>query len=265
MEDHGHRHEHHAGGGAGLPWETILPATALLLLALGYTALVHRAQARNPARKWGRWRTASFLTGCLLLAGALLPPIASWAHRDFRGHMLQHLSVGMYAPLALVLGAPITLVLRVLPTGDARRLSRFLRSRRLRPLTHPVGALVLSVGGLGVLYFTPLYDATAHRPAAHWVVHVHFLLSGFLFAWVIAGPDPAPKRPSVPIRLGVLGVAVAAHATLSQLMYGGFLVAVHAPADQVRGAGSGWRRSARVGGRQATARAVRARRQAGRA
>ncbi len=36
----------------------------------------------------------------------MLPPIAPFAHTDFRGHMAQHMLIGMYAPLALVLGAP---------------------------------------------------------------------------------------------------------------------------------------------------------------
>jgi putative membrane protein len=66
-------------------------------------------------------------------------------------------------------------------------------------------------------------------------MHAHFVLSGFLFAWVIAGPDPAPARPSVKARLVVLGAAIALHAVIAQLMYGGFLIDVHAPAAQVRG------------------------------
>ncbi|WP_203737750.1 cytochrome c oxidase assembly protein [Actinoplanes italicus] len=53
------------------------------------------------------------------------------------------------------------------------------------------------------------------------VVQVHFLLAGYLFAWVVAGPDPAPRRPSVPVRLMVLGVAIAFHAVFSQLMFAG--------------------------------------------
>ncbi|MEV4073254.1 cytochrome c oxidase assembly protein [Nonomuraea fuscirosea] len=78
-----------------------------------------------------------------------------------------------------------------------------------------------------------------HRAAdgrLHAAVHVHFLLSGCLFAWVIAGPDPAPRRPSVPARLVVLGVAVAVHAGLSQLMYAGIGVDLPVPVEQRRGA-----------------------------
>lgn len=71
--------------------------------------------------------------------------------------------------------------------------------------------------------------------AAHWLLHAHFLLSGCLFAHVIAGPDPAPARPGVRARLVCLGVAIAAHAVISQLLYGGFWIDVHAPIHQVQG------------------------------
>src|SRR5690606_31035015 len=50
--------------------------------------------------------------------------------------------------------------------------------------------------------------------------HVHFLLSGYLFTWSIAGPDPAPHRPGMPMRLIVVFLATAAHAVLGKIMYG---------------------------------------------
>ncbi|MEW2614730.1 cytochrome c oxidase assembly protein [Streptomyces sp. NPDC047880] len=229
-----HLPEHgHAAGGGTPDW---LPPALLLFAACGaYLLLVRRACHRNPALGWSRWRTGWFLGGILLLGGALLPPVASFAHEDFRGHMVQHLLIGMYAPLALVLAAPVTLLLRTLPTSRARRLTAVLHSPPARVLTHPAVALALSTGSLAVLYFTPLYDATTADPAAHWLLHAHFLLSGCLFAHVIAGPDPAPARPGVRARLVYLGVAIAAHAVISQLMYGGFWVDIHAPVDQVQG------------------------------
>jgi putative membrane protein len=228
-------HDHHAHGG-GL-WHVLLPVAGVALLASLYLLLALRARraAAGTSRPRDRWRTASFLTGCALLALALVPPIAPLAHEDFRGHMLQHLLIGMYAPPALVLGAPITVLLRALPARRARRVTAVLRSRPLGVLAHPVTALCLSTGGLAVLYFTPLYEATTGRPALHWLLHAHFLASGCLFAWVIAGPDPAPARPGVRARLVVLGVAIAAHAVISQLMYGGFLIEVHAPIAEIRG------------------------------
>lgn len=214
---------------------TVFALSVVPAAAVGYPVLAARARRRNPEAGWSRRRTAFHLAGCAMLAVALLPPVASLAHHDFRGHMLQHLLIGMYAPLALVLAAPATLLLRTLPAVRARQLARLLRSRPLRRLAHPAVALLLSVGPLGALYFTPLYGAVAASPSAHGLLHAHFLLAGCLFAWVIAGPDPAPHRPDVPARLLVLGVAVAAHAVLSQLMYGGFGVYVPAPAVQVQG------------------------------
>ncbi len=99
MPAHGH------GTGGGLPgWP--LPVLLLSAAACSYLLLVRRARRRNPVLGWSRRRTAGFLTGTALLGVALLPPLAPFAHEDFRGHAAQHMLIGMYAPLALVLAAP---------------------------------------------------------------------------------------------------------------------------------------------------------------
>ncbi|MDQ0797976.1 cytochrome c oxidase assembly protein [Streptomyces sp. B1I3] len=221
------------GASGGVPGAAV-PAF-VLLFAGAYLVLAHRARRRNPVQGWSRWRTAGFVAGIALLALALLPPVAAYAHHDFRGHMVQHMLIGMYAPLALVLGAPVTLLLRTLPAPGGRGLTRVLHSRPARLAAHPAVALLLSTGTLVALYVTPLYDATMRHPAGHWLLNAHFLLSGCLFAHAVAGPDPAPSRPGVRARLVCLGVAIAVHAVLSQMMYGGFWTDVHAPVDQVRG------------------------------
>lgn len=226
-------HMHHPADGS--PLEILLPTAALLFCAAGYLFLAHRARRRNPVLAWSHWRTAAFLGGLLLLSVALLPPVTSLARSDFRGHMTQHLLIGMYAPLALVLGAPVTLLLRTVPAPHARRLTAFLHSRPARFLTHPAVALPLSTGSLAVLYFTPLFDTVMAHPAGHWLLHAHFLLSGCLFAHAVAGPDPAPRRLGVRARLVWLGCAIAAHSVMAQLMYGGFWVDIHAPVPEVQG------------------------------
>ncbi|MFD3538930.1 cytochrome c oxidase assembly protein [Streptomyces sp. NPDC058662] len=228
-------HPAHHGPDGGLALDVVAPTAFVLLLAGGYALMAARARRRNAQAGWSWWRTGWFLAGCGLLAAALLPPIAPWAHGDFRGHMLQHLLIGMYAPLGLVLGAPVTLLLRNLPPAHGRRVTALVRSRAAHVLADPRTALALSVGTLALLYFTPLYNTVSANTGLHWLLHAHFLLAGCLFAYVIAGPDPAPTRPSVPVRLVVLGVAIAAHALLSQLMYGGFGINIHAPVDQVQG------------------------------
>ena len=149
--------------------------------------------------------------------------------------MLQHLVIGMIAPVLLVLAAPMTLLMRSISVRSARRLTSVLRSRVCHGIAHPVVALTLNVGGMGALYFSPLYEVMLESPAVHLLVHVHFLAAGCLFAWVIAGPDPGPRRPSVPARLVVLGVAITVHATLSQLLYAGLFVSLPVSSQELRG------------------------------
>ncbi|MEV0974834.1 cytochrome c oxidase assembly protein [Microtetraspora glauca] len=222
-------HEGHGGVIASAP-----QAVAVALLLGGYLVLAGRV--RHEPRGWSRWRTASFATGCALLMVAVLPPIGTFADTDFRGHMLQHLLIGMVVPTALVLGAPLTLLLRSLPPRHRRHVAKVLRSRVLHVAVNPWFALVLNIGGMAAVYFTPVYRLVSGGQVSHHLVHLHFLLAGYLFAWVIAGPDPAPRRPSVKTRLVVLGVAITSHATLAQFMYAGLFVDVRVPVTGLRGA-----------------------------
>ena len=195
------------------------PLVALAVLLAAY--LVGARRQRRAGRRWGAGRTTAFVAGVGLLAVAAAPPVAAWAHGDLRGHMVQHLLVGMLAPLGLVLGAPVTLALRTLPVRSARRVTRLLRSGAVRVVSHPAAAALLNVGGMYALYLTPLYAATLHAPGLHLAVHAHFLLAGVVFTWaVLAGPDPAPHPAPFRTRLGVLTLAIGAHAVLGKLMYG---------------------------------------------
>lgn len=210
----------------------------LLLAGLAGTAYAWGAALERERRGWPARRTASFLAGTTLVVLALSPDVDAWADRDFAGHAAQHLLLAMLAPLLLVLGAPTTLLLRRLPHRAARRLGRLLHGPVGRVLAHPVPALVLSSGGLVVLYLTPLYELSTRHDLVHALVHVHLLAAGLLFTWAIAGHDPAAGRASVRARLVALGVAVAVHATLSQLLHAGVLVRVDEPAQEMRAAGS---------------------------
>ncbi|MGC4807339.1 cytochrome c oxidase assembly protein [Micromonospora sp. DT233] len=204
--------------------------TLLVPLVLFWVYLAAALRQRGPGGGgWPHRRTAAFGVGAALLTVGLGLPGGGFA-----AHMWQHLLIGMLAPLGLVLGAPVTLALRTLPRRRGRALVRLLRHRALGPLAHPVTGLALSTGGLYLLYLTPLYRATLAHPALHHLTHLHFLLAGLLFTWSIAGPDPGPHRPRVPVRLVVLGVAVAAHAALAQLLYAGLAVDVPAPPEQLR-------------------------------
>jgi len=208
-------HAHHVP--PGLTFTDWLPLLVVVAIAWVYLAAVIFCGSTKGG--WNRWRTGSFMLGNCLLAVALVPSLMAWAHQDLRGHMVQHLLIGMFAPLFLVLGAPLTLALKALPVSMARNITTVLRSRPFYLLSHPVTAFLLNIGGMYVLYLTPLYNESLTKPYLHYLMHVHFLVAGYLFAWAMVGPDPAPKRPGLLLRVLVLFISIAAHAFLSKLMY----------------------------------------------
>jgi putative membrane protein len=216
----------------GIDWGLVLPYT-VLAVAAGIYAVAAALRGREP-RGWNHWRTVSFVVGIAILAIALRPSVSD----GFGDHMLGHLLIGMFAPLALVLAAPMTLVLRSIPPRHGRTLVHALRSTPARVLTNPIVLLTANLGGLALLYFTPLFAVAESHPVLHELIHVHFFIAGYLFAWMIAGPDPGPDRPSVRVRLVVLGVAIVGHAVIAQLLYAGLFVQVPAPLDELRDGGA---------------------------
>ena len=197
-------------------------AFVLLLLAvtLWFAYVLAALVQRRRLPGWPLWRLASFTCGTALLVTVLSPPAMIWGHADLRGHMAQHLALGMFAPIALMLGKPVTLLLRSVPVSVARGLASILATLPVRVLSHPFTALLLDVGALYLLYLTPLYQLSQTSPVLHVLLHLHFVLAGYLFCWAVAGPDPAPHRARFFTRLAALFLATAAHSILGKLMYG---------------------------------------------
>ncbi|MGY1984897.1 cytochrome c oxidase assembly protein [Blastococcus sp. SYSU DS0669] len=195
-------------------------ATVLLAGAAIAVYLVATGRARHRLqRPWPVARTAGWTVGVVLLAAAVSPPLAAFAHQEPAGHVVQHLLLGMFAPLGLVLAAPVTLLLGASSTPVRRRIGTVLGSRYLHVLGHPFTAALLATGTLYLLYLTPLYAAAIGDALLHTLLNVHFLLAGCLFVWAIAGPDPAPGRPGMGTRLAALFASTAAHGYLAKLLY----------------------------------------------
>jgi putative membrane protein len=187
-----------------------------LLAATGYLVAVRRDAG---LRRWPLHRTAAWLAGVVAVLAGTAGPVAEGAHTSFTLHAAAHLLVGMLGPLLLVLGAPVTLALRTLPVTAARRLTGVLRSRPARLLTEPVVAAVLALGGLWLLYTTPLFLLAQQHGGLHLLVHLHLVLAGYLLPAVLVGPDPLPHRRPFAHRAVVLVVALAAHGILAKHLY----------------------------------------------
>ena len=194
--------------------------TAMLYVVLGVLWLLYFYAAVRPrTTPWSRWRCLSWSAGIIIIAIALYPPFMHLAHQDFTVHMWSHLLLGMFGPLGLVLAAPVTLAMQTLSPRSARRLFKTISWPFFQVVSHPVSAMFLNVGAMYLLYMTPLYYLSLQNSWLSFLVHWHFLVAGYLFTWSIAGPDPAPTRPSMKFRCFVLFFSVGAHATLAKIMY----------------------------------------------
>ncbi|WP_346770299.1 cytochrome c oxidase assembly protein [Streptomyces sp. Z423-1] len=193
----------------------LLTAVAALLVAVAYLLATGRLRRRGDA--WPRWRDVSFTAGGVGTAWASGGAVPGG---PFTGHMIQHLVVGMAAPLLFVVAHPLTLALRALRPGRARRrLLVLARSRPVGWLVLPPLAALLDVGGLWLLYRTELFAAMRHQPLLHGVVHAHMLAAGLVFTFAVCQLDPVRRRWSVTVRGATLLAAGAAHAVLAKTLY----------------------------------------------
>jgi putative copper resistance protein D len=201
------------------PWDFITRASlepvpvVLIALSTGwYLWSVRRLAARG--RTWPAARTASFLFAELLLVVALISGLAAYDDTNFTIHTIQHIFIGMLAPIFLALSGPITLALQASNRRVQTTLLRVLHSRPARVLTHPLVTWPLYGGSLFVLYFTSLYAYSLDHDPVHQLIHVHLLLVGCLFFWPAIGVDPQPRPLNPGLRMLYLMLALPFHTLL---------------------------------------------------
>ncbi|TDZ79408.1 Copper transport protein YcnJ precursor [Mycobacteroides salmoniphilum] len=199
--------------------------TAALVFAVTYLVGVRRLKVRGDA--WPVGRTIAWLSGCAFLLIATSSGVGRYMPAMFSMHMVAHMMLSMLVPVLLVLGGPITLLLRVLPAaskedppGLREWVQMLLHSSFSRFLTHPLVATSLFIGGFYGLYLSGLYDAAVDVHAAHLAMNLHFLLSGYLFYWVVIGIDPAPRRLPPVAKLGIVLVSLPLHAFFGVILMG---------------------------------------------
>ena len=179
---------------------------------------VRRLAARG--REWPVGRSACFGLGLALVLVATQSGLAAYDRVLFSLHVVQHLMIGMLAPIFLVLGAPVTLALQACHRPAQQRWLAALRSRPLGVVTHPLVVWVLFGGTLVVLYFTGLYEASLRNPWVHGLLHVHFLVVGCLFMAYVIGIDPLPRALGYGARLLFVAVVLPFHAFLGVALLG---------------------------------------------
>ncbi|MFR9749939.1 cytochrome c oxidase assembly protein [Nocardia sp. 004] len=238
-------------------FDVVLGSVAVAGVVL-YVVGVLRLRRRGDT--WSPWRTVSWLAGCLSMLVMTSAGVGVYGYAMFSFHMITHMALNMVVPVLFVLGAPVTLLLRVVPPasrgglpGIREGVLAVLHSRPVAVAAHPAFSLTVFVVSLYGLYFTPVFETLIRYHWGHVLMNVHFLIVGYLFYWAIIGIDPGPRRLPHLGRLGMLFAVMPFHAffgvsvmSMTTVVGERFYTALQLPwgidllADQHSGGGIAW-------------------------
>lgn len=200
-----------------LSWRTQWLFTSLAVVAvLVYLRWVVRLHRRGDA--WPVSRTVLWCVGWLLFLFMVDGGPGVYGRVMFSAHMAEHMALSMVIPIFLVRGAGVTLALRALPKrndktlGPRELLLASVHSRLMNVVANPVVIATIVLGSLILFYYTSWFHFALTTHTGHVTMVIHFMLSGYLFAWALVGIDPGPRKWPAPMRLLVLLVTICFHA-----------------------------------------------------
>lgn len=191
---------------------TCLVVLGIVFYVAGFVRLRRRGD------RWPVWRLISFLLGCAILLYNVNGALYLYGRFLFSFHMTEHMILSMIIPIFLVLGAPMTLLLRaVKPRSDGSMGMRewvllLVHSKWAAFFSHPIVAGVNFALALLTFYFTPLFRWATYDHVGHMWMIVHFLIVGYLFVESLIGDDPTRTRAPYPLRLISLVLVMTFHA-----------------------------------------------------
>jgi putative copper resistance protein D len=209
--------------GPGRIWTewSLEPFAFVLTVWVAGLYLVGVATLRRRGDRWPVGRTLAFVgVGMGTFLFATTSGLAAYDTTLLSVHMVQHMLLSMVVPLALALGAPVTLALRTLPARYRGWLLVVLHSRAAKVLSFAPLAFALYVVSPWALYFTGWYEASLRSAYVHEMMHVHLVLVGSLFFWPLMGVDPVPGRVGYPFRVLLVVLTLPFHAFLGVTIMG---------------------------------------------
>lgn len=191
---------------------------AISLYLMGVSKLKQRGDS------WSGFRTLTWSAGVFIGVFVTNTEISRYALVSMSAHMTQHMALGMFVPILLVLGAPITLALRAIKPapfdlmGPREWITESLQSKYSKLITHPLIALTIYSGSLYVVYFSSLMTTLMSSHLGHVLMHIHFVLSGYLFFWLIIGTDFQPRNIGHPLKLLLALMSMVIHAVFGLIL-----------------------------------------------
>lgn len=194
------------------PLWVVIGVGASVLYIMGYRELKKRGG------QWPLWRTIAWVGGMAMLIYVTSGGPMVYGRVLFSGHMIQHMLIVMLVPIPMVVGAPITLLMRAIhPRQDGSRGVRewiliLVHSKYMRFWAHPIVASINFSGSLIVFYYSGIMWYALKYHLGHELMIIHFLAAGYMFAQAMIGVDPGVKRFPHAVRFVVLLVTMTFHA-----------------------------------------------------
>lgn len=191
-------------------WQTGALSLVALAIEVGL-ALLYLVGVRRLARRGRRWsalRTLSFLAASATVVVAVQSGLASYDDSNFSVHVIQHLLLMNLAPILYALSAPVTLALQASSRTNQERLLKMLHHPIVAFITHPLVATALAYVTMIGYFLTPFYKFSLEHPLVHDLTHLHFLVAGSIFWWMVIGKDPSRWHLSYPMKLGILASGI---------------------------------------------------------
>lgn len=194
---------------------------AIAAYLLGVRKLAQRGD------KWSWARTASWVSGMLVLFYTTSGALNAYQEYLFSIHMIGHMILAMLIPVLLVPGAPVTLLMRAVEKrqDDSRGIREWVlwavHTKYAQFVSHPLVAAVLFASSLVTFYYTPLFAWATNEHIGHMWMVLHFLITGYLFAQALIGIDPGPAKLPYAARLLLLIGTMAFHAFFGMSLMSG--------------------------------------------
>lgn len=214
---------------------TVDPAMVLLVTGAAAAYLHGVARVGRSGARWPRLRSGCFVG---LGLGSLVLVTMGWvgahAHVLFWAYTLQITALLFIAPVLLALGRPLSLAGATLSPAGWRRLSRVMGSRPVSVLTSPFVGPLLAPVTLGLIFFTPWYQATLQNYLLYELLHVVLLGLGLMFALPLVGEgaDLVPMSIAAGVFVGFIELLLDAIPGIvvrlkTQLIAAGYYLSVH--------------------------------------
>ena len=149
---------------------------AVLPITLMAASLLWYLSAARSVPGWKTWRQVWFVLATVTVFIATESVIGVYDMELFSSHMIQHLLLVMVAGPLYALSAPLDLLRASSPRGD-----RFLNSRPIKIVLHPVFGFVLYAAFIPATHLSVLFDWMLRYSWFHHGEQISFLIVGYLF------------------------------------------------------------------------------------